>query len=227
MADVEPQVIRTRNPKYEKAMYFRRPRDWENHPGWIVTAGTNAGRVESYMWRGFEPLHKYGHIEGSEAGGNPWQQILEHPDGPAEFPAEQVMVLRWYKEKDCPVPGVKFPQLQGHKIVEYKCPECKREPFAAIDGEGGVEPLAFHLRVRHAWDRASLVRYGEKVGIDFDAIYSHVQETIEFELGEKETGEHDCPECDWKPKDSAKRPDVALRFHQKAEHSPLEVEAVG
>jgi hypothetical protein len=216
MADIpDPQHIRTKNPKYEQAMYFRRPLHWENQPGWIVVDGTNADRVEGKMWLGFEPLHKYGRIEGVEAGGNPWIKILEHPDGPAEFPVDQVMTLRWYKEKDCPIPGTKFPQLQGHKVVEYKCPECNREPFPAFDGKGGVEALAFHLRIIHSWDRASLVRYGERVGIDFDAIYSRVQETIEFGLGEKEVGEHDCPDCDWKPKANAKRPAFALQAHRK------------
>lgn len=218
--------------KFEKHGYYRRPLDGEE-AGWIVVSGTNPERQSDLFRRGFIPLPKYGNIEDYEARARrtgqmaddevidtPWRPILEHPDGPAEFPAEQVMILRWYKEEDCPVPGTAFPQLKGHRVIEYKCPECSRPPFAAINGMGGIEPLARHLRVLHSWDRASLVRYGERVGLDFDAIYSTIQETVEFGEAEKPKKKSGfaCDECDWKPKANAKRPALALSLHSK-EHT--------
>ncbi|KKM97529.1 hypothetical protein LCGC14_1167160, partial [marine sediment metagenome] len=96
--------------------------------------------------------------------------------------------------------------------------------FPSIDGFGGVAPLAIHLRVIHSWDRNSIVKYGEKVGIDFDAIYSHVEKTFEFsgdaqvekpeEKNDLVVGEFECS-CGWKPKRNAKRPAAALSMHSR------------
>jgi hypothetical protein len=213
--------------KFDKAMYARRPDEGE-HRRWITVVSRT--KLEDYMIRGFVPLWKYGYIQPSEP--NRWTHILQHPDGPAEFPAEQVMVLRWYKPEDCPHPGVKFAQLGGHKVKEYKCPECKRTSYA-FDGLGGIEPLGRHLRIHHKWDRASLVKYGEAVGIDFDAIYSSIEKTYEFEpesapeperideTGLVTVGEFDCDECDWKPKANAKKPGFALMMHKRTHKEPV------
>lgn len=225
--------------KFETHLYYRRPNTGEQK-GWIVVGPRT--HVEDYTMRGFEPMWKYGIVERHErvfenAQGdayvfNQWRPILSHPDGPAEFPAEQVMILRWYKPEDCPVPGTAFPQLAGHKIKEYKCPECDRPPFAARDGLGGVEPLGRHLRLLHSWDRASLVKYGETVGIDFDAIYSNIEQEYEFVGGVVEgkapaqeksdvlVGEFDC-ECGWKPKANAKKPGFALMMHKRTHKEPV------
>ena len=109
---------------------------------------------------------------------------MEHSDGPAEFPLEQIMALRWWRPQDVPLPGVRFPQLTGHKVKEIPCPDCKR-PFFAMDGEGGVAELARHLRIMHNWDTKQLDTYGERVGINFDAIYKMLEhEFKEVELGE-------------------------------------------
>lgn len=214
--------------KFKRHIYYRRPDEGEQRR-WIVWAGRQD--VENMSLRGFEPLWDYGLLPENDPSGepesNPWRHILTSPGGPEEFPVEQVMVLRWYKEEDCPVPGIKFPQLSGHKVKEYQCPECNRSPFAAFDGLGGVDPLGRHLRLIHTWDRASLVKYGEKVGIDFDAIYSHVEKTIEFSVtaeSPKEpeetpedsivVGEFECS-CGWEPKSNAKRPATALRMHSR------------
>ena len=224
-----------RRGKFKQHMYYRRP-DKGEHRRWIVVGGR--GDVEDMSQLGFEPLWKFGLLRKTVPGTNEgeqniWATILEHPDGPAAFPAEQVMISRWYRPEDCPVLGVTFPQLAGHKVKEYQCPECRRPAFAAIDGFGAIEPLGRHLRLIHRWDRVSLVRYGEKVGIDFDAIYSNIEKEYEFE-GEapRETpeeapeetpeekpgilvGEFDCDQCDWKPKPNAKRPGFALMMHKK------------
>ena len=218
-----------RGGKYKRHQYYRRPDEGEERR-WIVVAGRQD--LEDMLILGFEPLMKYGllpvNIPGTdEPESNIWRHILSHPDGPGEFTAEQVMVSRWYREEDCPVPGTVFPQLQGHKVKEYQCPECRRLPFAAIDGFGGVEPLGRHLRLIHSWDRVSLVKYGEKVGIDFDAIYSSVETEVVFsgevpkEEAKEETkedtlvvGEFECS-CGWKPKGNAKRPATALKMHSR------------
>ena len=101
-----------------------------------------------------------------------WRRILEHPEGPSEFPVEQIVTFRWYRPELCPVEGVYFPQLQGKKVREYRCPDCKRPAFIDVEGEvaGGVTSLAQHLRIMHGWDRPSIMIYGEHVGIDFQKI---------------------------------------------------------
>jgi hypothetical protein len=222
--------------RFEKHIYYRRPRSGEN-AGWITMQGTNLNRQTDMTVRGFEPMPKYGTFEdnelrlrrenklGPDEPMNQWRPILEHPDGPAEFPVQQVMDLRWYKPEDCPVPGTKFPQLGGHSIVEYRCPECSRF-FVASDGFGGIEPLARHLRLIHSWDRASLVKYGEKVNIDFDAIYSSIETAYEFSgapVAEHKSSGFDCPDCTWTPKANQKRPAQALAIHAKEHEMSLEV----
>jgi hypothetical protein len=220
MPEGEMAIRAGRGSKYEKHIYYRRPQKGEE-AGWIIVAASVGGSVLTDLSkRGFEPLWKYGQLKDGET--NKWKQILSHPDGPAEFPADQVMTFRWYKPEDCPIPGVNFPQLQGHKIIEYQCPECSRPAFVAMDGVGGIEHLARHLRLIHSWDRPSLVKYGEEAGVNFDAIYSHVQRVHEF--GEEPTttpeeanavlGAFDCG-CGWKPKPRAKRPEAALRMHKQ------------
>lgn len=217
------QTFSGQGSKFEKHMYYRRPKNGEN-PDWIVFAGTNLDRQNDMMRRGFQRMDKYGQMKDGET--NPWRQILEHPDGPGEFPAAQIMELRWYKDDHCPVPGTRFPQLGGHSIREFQCPECSHLPFSAIDGLGGIEPLGRHLRIAHSWDRASLVKYGDRVGIDFDAIYSAIKTDYEFggakaEAKKKSSG-FDCSECSWTPKANAKKPALALSLHSKQHEFTLE-----
>ncbi len=180
--------------KYTKDGYYRRPLTGED-AGWIVIGPVsgNGTAVEDFISRGFEPLKKYGHIDPNEK--NKWKKILEHPDGPGEFPLSQIMDLRWWRTQDCPLPGVHFPQLVGHKVKEIPCPDCKR-PFFAVDGEGGVGELARHLRIMHGWDTKQLDTYGERVGINFDAIYEMPEHSFEeVELGAKEAAKcHSCGE---------------------------------
>ena len=224
------QTFSGQGSKFEKHMYFRRPATGEN-PGWIVFAGTNLDRQNDLMRRGFTRMDKYGTIEDMEvqlrragrihpeAQIDPWYPILMHPDGPREFPVEQVLQLRWYKAEHCPVEGTKFPQIGAHSVREYQCPECKVLPFAAIDGMGGIEPLGRHLRIQHGWDRASLVKYGERINIDFDAIYSAIKVDYAFDgapVKERKASGFGCPDCDWTPKASSKRPALALSLHQKS-----------
>lgn len=171
----------------DQIIYYRRPRTGE-HAGWIVYGDSLSGtKLRDFVRRGFEPLMTYGVINTSARDrrmygdkNTPrddamtkdiyiWDAILSHPDGPAEFPVEQLVSNRWYRPERCPVPDAFFPQLVGKEIKEYTCPErCGRPPFVAVDGIGGVSTLRTHLRVMHGWDQANLQAYGARVGIDFN-----------------------------------------------------------
>lgn len=152
--------------KFEKDIYYRRPVDADENPGWITTGAQKSGTaLRDYTMRGFEPLWKYGSIPHDEP--NRWKTILTHPDGPAEFPADQILSLRWYEEKECPVPGVRFPQIAGAKVREYRCPICKGRKFVQVNGRGGIGDLGNHLAIIHKWDRQSIRSYGEEIGVDF------------------------------------------------------------
>lgn len=171
-------------------IYYRRPLKARNgmplvHAGWITWGDSLSGTKHRDMTvRGFEPLHQYTRINtqsrdkrmyepGDEAAISRsryiWESILSHPDGPAEFPVEQIVTYRWYRPEECPVEGVTFPQLVGMKLRELTCPErCGRLPFVELEGTGGVTALRKHLRIMHGWDQANLMAYGERVGIDFN-----------------------------------------------------------
>lgn len=225
-----------RGGKYDRAMYYRRPRSGE-HAGWIVIDSRTM--LESFQMRGFEPLFKYGYIPYADPdlvddkGNNTlplqsvWKPILAHPDGPSEFPLEQVVSEKWYIPDNCPVKGAKFPQLQGHKITHYPCPECERY-FQAVDGIGGVFGLSQHLRLGHDWDRMTIIKYGEKVGIDFDAVYGDLKESFDFtNEAEPAPVAEGCDECDFAPPADSKNPAAAVRMHKMHAHKPIEVEVVG
>ena len=223
-----------RRGKFDKAMYFRRPQTTVQRKGWIVTASRT--HRDTYELMGFEPLMKYGVLPNddpelrNEEGKpvplrSPWYPILTHPDGPKEFPVAQVMTFRWYVPEECPNPKAKFPQLQGHKVTHYPCPECERPAFIAIDGLGGIEHLARHLRIVHDWDRPSLMKYGEKVGLDFDVVYGDLKKTYDFSL-ESEVEVLSCDECDFVVREDSKDKQASLRFHKMKAHKPLEVETV-
>ena len=196
------------------AGYLRKP-----GTGWIVVTQYRGGaNIEMFLDRGFEPLRKYGDVtqfHGTNEDGKPkrdpagiWGPILRHKDGPAEFSAEQIITARWYKESDLPVPGVKWPQLRGVQIKEYQCPQCNRAPFvSAIGADGeplsigdGTIGLANHLGTSgHQWDRLSLMSYGEKVGIDFNAIGTAVA-VVDYAYDEKVQTEPE-PEPDFSVED--------------------------
>lgn len=183
------QVGQPQSGAGDQIIYYRKPN------GWITWGDSLSGsKQRDFTLRGFEPLHRYGTINtverdlrvfGSKASPvavefrdlTPsevkaryiWEQILTHPDGPSEFPVEQIVAYRWYRPDNCPVPDAYFPQLQGHKIRELTCPEhCGRAAFVELDGIGGISTLRQHLRVMHEWDQANLQAYGERVGIDFN-----------------------------------------------------------
>ena len=236
------RAFQGRGGKYDRAMYYRRPQaDRQGTPleqaGWIVVGSRT--HLENMMVRGFEPLMKYGYIpyvdpERTDADGNseplrsPWYPILAHPSGPAEFPYDQVLTLRWYDPEVCPNPKAKFPQLTGHKVTEYPCPECSRVLYS-LDGLGtGIRGLATHLRLRHEWDRPSMLSYGERVGIDFNVVYGDLKKVHEFSVASEEPDQVlSCDECDYVVPEDSGNPGAALRMHKRHNHKPLEVATVG
>ncbi|KKK75451.1 hypothetical protein LCGC14_2873550, partial [marine sediment metagenome] len=91
--------------KFTKDGYYRRPNEGED-AGWIIVGPVsgNGTAVADFIRRGFEPLHKYGRIPHDEP--SPWKTILSHPDGPGEFPVDQIMTARWFavegQKNQCP-----------------------------------------------------------------------------------------------------------------------------
>ena len=207
----------------DSVIYYRRPflsRDGERaeNAGWITWADSLSGtKLRDYEYRGFTPLRKYGAMNDEDRlnetlgrgkrenwtkrqfdGEWIWGAILRHPDGPAEFPLDQIMALRWYEPENCPIRDIKpaelFPQLRGHKVKKYRCPQCSR-PFAAVDGVGAAAPFANHLRIMHDYDMVNILTFGERIGIDFTGVEYGTDEAEEISFGESVDGALECEEC--------------------------------
>lgn len=209
--------------KYEQDIYYRKP------DGWIVVGPSRNGTcVTDFIRRGFEPLYQYGGIPNDPVHweDSHWTTILQHPAGPAEFPVDQVLTLRWYTEEDCPIPGVVFPQLKGHKVKEWPCVEhdCVRKFYGFDDDGKGPPALANHLRIIHRWGVQDIIALGSRLGIDFNELYRGMGEPTDIDLEAAPEVSFDCPDCDWTPKTDAKRPDTALLAHKRAAHPELVVE---
>lgn len=167
-----------RNPD---VIYYR------NKKGWITWGDTQASKQLDMIRKGCTPLPKYGNITYSE---DLWGPILRHPDGPAEFPLEQVLTYRWYNPKRLPdlrrietisqgktseyvrvgeQPKIKFPQLKGVSITEYPCPENCSRGGEDLNYHNPLH-LGTHLRVAHEYDRSEILKYGAEMGIDFSKV---------------------------------------------------------
>lgn len=152
----------------EVVRYWRRPTGrGKPDSGYIIIGDSQATKREDYEYRGFTMLPKYGAVcrgKDDRDAAYRWVPILNHPDGPAEFPYEQVIEMRWYDPDQLP-PGVRkdvfFPQLAGVKITPYDCPECEMRTFHK------AVHLARHLKNDHEWDRTEVLALGDKWGIDF------------------------------------------------------------
>ena len=227
----------------DQIIYYRRPRRGE-HNGWIVYGDSLSGtKLRDYVRRGFEPLMKYGVINSNERDRRMcgdatrprdetmtkdryiWEGILTHPDGPAEFPVEQLAAFRWYRPERCPVPDVYFPQLVGKQIKEYTCPErCGPPPFVAIEGMGGVGTLRTHLRVMHDCDQANLQAYGARVGIDFNRADVNDMAITDVAYGGQAVETLTCERCG----DEFKGAMAKARLAKHAKNHPVAVvETVG
>lgn len=210
--------------KYETHMYYQRPTEGPRgevvqNPGWITVGGVKGDKRTRYEdWKRFTALRQFGEIPSGHS--NQWEHILCQPGGPEAFPVDQVLTLRWYNPQEIPMDcawmgrdeepcpymmklrseGVRFPQLEGHEVIERQCPECERAKFATVDGVGGVGALARHLSIIHDWTPERLKKYGEAMGIDFDAVYSRKtqEKTFSFKPEHARNGVA-CDECDWEP----------------------------
>lgn len=250
--EMRPTSGRRAGARDAAAGYFRKPN------GWITVSQYKGGAsLDVFLDRGFDPLRKYGDVtqfNGLDADGEPipdsiWGPILRHPEGPAEFPIEQIITARWYNPETCPE-KVNWKQLKGVAIQQYQCPECSRAPFVSAKKDGevlsnvgdGVAGLAKELTVGHSWDRLSLMEYGKRMGIDFNAVggpmevieYAYEEESQEepeetpFEVedvtkqhvdvarGETYTNEP-CTFCGWENSDATAPPmwAQALNMHTK------------
>ena len=230
----------------DQIIYYRRPKKGEN-AGWIIWGDSISGsKFRDYARRGFQALLQYGTINTVERDNRAfgtkisppapefrdltmnmfharylWEAILTHPDGPAEFPVEQIVTARWYRPENVPVADVIFPQLKGLKIKEYNCPErCGRPAFVDIDGVGGVTSLANHLKISHEWDRVNISAYGDRVGIDFNKLDVVLAPVTEYEVS-AEVPSYVCKECD-----KSFKARVALAGHMRS-HPLVEIEVAG
>lgn len=168
LQDLAGQLL-TQGRRSERVIYWRKPNKGLE-ASWITTGGTNMERQLQFLQRGFVPLTQYGEVGFKRRADDPdgpferygqWGPILTHPQGPREFPVDQIVAYRWYDPAFCPVPGVRFPQMVGVKIVEFDCPECNNARFHK------ATHLARHLRVTHGYDRAELVALGQELGLSF------------------------------------------------------------
>lgn len=237
--------------KYDQPIYFRRPatnragRPLE-HAGWIVVGSfTNRSHME---FRGFEALfQKYGFLpqndpEIKDYDGNPaplrsiWYPILTHPDGPKEFPLDQVMSNRWFEKAgleqvfgwgNAPEPQRLFPQLGQikEKIIKYRCPDCA-EPKREFVDPGGPSALAKHLRIIHEWSRQEMNAWGDRHGINFSEVYGDPRSEVVFNM-EPEAQRLSCDICEYVVPEDSQKPAASLRMHKMNAHKPVEVETVG
>ena len=173
-------------------------------------------------------MWQFGHLPSDNAHweDSPWKPILLHPDGPSEFPVDQILTLRWFEEENCPVPGTKFPQLAGHQVKKWPCVEhgCDRSFFSFDDDGEGPPKLAEHLRIMHRWGVQDVIALGDRLGVNFDQLYRGMGQPVDIDLAATPEVTYNCPDCDWRPKPDAKKPDIALQAHARAVHPPLVVE---
>jgi hypothetical protein len=199
----------------DEVIYYRRPfrtRDGDaaTNAGWITWADSLSGtKRRDYETRGFTALTQFGKINSAQnenalahriengeqmtprqySAEYIWGPILRHPEGPAQFPLEQILEMRWYEPRTCPIkdvnPAELFPQLRGHKVKNFPCPQCNRN-FPAVDGAGAAKPFANHLRIMHDWDMTNILNYGNVIGIDFAAVEFATGTSDEITFGEDE-----------------------------------------
>jgi hypothetical protein len=160
----------------EPVIYYRKM-DKGPEQGWIVTADSQMHKQIMYLQRGWQPLPQYGLVGRASCHWDSayrWYPILSHPEGPKEFPIEQILQFGWHRPgglPSFPMPNgepytptleqVFFPQLADQDIDDFGCPECENRLFI----KGAY--LARHLADAHKWDYNAIISLGEQIGIDF------------------------------------------------------------
>lgn len=194
LADLARSMLAGSQKAAMRVLYARRPTVDANtgkpleSAGWItwIDNDTQTGALWRKIALGWKVLNKYGEIHAyAEKGVSPWTAILQHPDGPREFPVEQLMDFGWFDpqrvERDTGVAGVRFPQLRGQTITQIPCPECSQRVFR--------KPihLARHVRNTHAYDRADIEALGKQLGVDFAAeLYANRPREVVYDYEDDE-----------------------------------------
>jgi hypothetical protein len=243
------RTFATNRRRFERVIYYRKPPDFDHgrEGNWICWGDSQPGKRITMLERGFTPLPQFGRIDrymrdstGEEIvdPAYPWGNILRHPDGPSQFPVEQILTYRWHRRP--PIPGIKFPQLQGMKIVEYECPECTDQTFF------NAIHLARHLRNSHDYEHRDLTALGQHLGIDFAREYRKKGvitteiaaeeeaplpppeapvlpqvESVQVKLPKREAARDvKCPVegCDWVPRANSKNKGASVRAHLMHKH---------
>ena len=180
---------------------------YRNRKGWITWGDTQASKQLDMIRKGCVPLSKYGSIKHSA---DLWGPILRHPDGPAEFPVDQILAYHWYKKERLPdcrrietvssgkvsedvrvgeQPRIVFPQLKGVQVTEFPCPEgCSVSlPGGKVIDRVFHNPiqLGTHLKWQHDYDRSEILKYGDAMGIDFSKVPGGRQ-VVSYDFGEAE-----------------------------------------
>ena len=186
------QQMSGNNKRSERVTYYARPADWRN-PLWVVTNQTQPMIRFTLMEQGFKPLMQYGNtppdVQGAARYGcaphnsrELWTPILAHPKGPAEFPADQVMLMRWYRPEGLPgaMRGkrIRFPQFEAWvrkngSFKEYRCPDCNDITFFR------PAHLARHLHNSHGYDQAAIIALGTASGINFNEGLMSLVESVQ------------------------------------------------
>lgn len=218
--------------------YYRKPN------GWIVVAATTPSNRGHYEYKGFRFLPQYGEfVNGTfygeakerDARGVPWNpadepwRLLFQKGGAKEFCPDQIIAHRWHIRP--PYKEVTFPQLEGADITDVPCPECDKFVACALRPQEATRMLKTHLMSkideRHEYTVSDLRELGKEWELNFETSRTrHIQKeapakSVEEPLPEalapgeaKLNREFQCS-CGWAPPTTVKRPDSALRFHQR------------
>lgn len=182
-------MFQNNRARSERVCYYRTPQrrpDGQKHAqaGWIGWGDTQDSIKMGKISRGYLPLDEYGFIRSKAREDDPdgpfelygpWGVILSQPGGPAEFPLEQLLAYHWYDADRLRAslhgripPTLKvrdgmvlWPQLAGHELRVFACPECS--DWRSLEAVF----LARHLRIWHDYDRADIIAFGQQYGVDF------------------------------------------------------------
>jgi hypothetical protein len=118
-----------------------------NGKGWVIVGPSMAEPLEHARWineKHMTPLPQYGTMPYGEPGAaNPelrYEQILNHPDGIFEFPADQIISFGWDM---VPLVAELRPEVANHPRTECVLGGCINRRFAT---KGGYER---HIKAIH------------------------------------------------------------------------------
>lgn len=164
--------------------YYKRRSD-----GWIITSGAWPSAKADKEFKGYDYLPAFGTFlmsfgddintanQRDRTGRKffphkePWRLILQHPDGPAQFPVAQIIAYRWHLRP--PYREVRFPQMADVNVTDLFCPECEAGIFSSESEQEAVDMLRTHLTSKindtHQYRPEDFRSLGESIGVDFFA----------------------------------------------------------